>query len=371
MKITRIDVTPFCIPFRGPLVLGGVPVQARRGLLVELVADGGAMGVGEASPHPAAPQAVRDAVERAVRASGQALIGAAADLPELLHRLRAVAPAPARAALEMCVYDLAGQLNGQRLTDLLGGAARQQVEVNALLNQIDPGDASAAARGAAGDGFRCVKLKLVPNDLDGMLARLHAVRAAVGQAMRLRLDANAAWTVPDAIRAISRLAAHGLEYIEQPVATIEDMAAVRRAVDVPIAADESVVDQAAVHRIAAARAADIVVVKPALLGLQEAMAVAEAARAHGLGVVVTSAMDTSIGIAAALHLAATLSDPLPACGLATASLLAGDLVREPLIPKGGLLSVPAGPGLGVEIDRSALQLLSLSRQEGAPQRPTQ
>ncbi len=361
MKITRVDITPFCIPYRRPLVLAGVPVHARRGLLVRVVADGGAIGVGEASPHPGALQGVLDAVEQAVRATGPALVGVAADLPELLHHLRGVEPAPARAALEMCVYDLAGQLTGQRLAELLGTTQRERVEVNALLDHSDPVEASAAARAAAADGFRCLKLKLIPNDLDGTLARMRAVRAAVGQAMRLRLDANAAWTVPDAVRAISRLAAHGPEYIEQPVATVEDMAAVRRAVEVPIAADESIVDEAAVHRIAAAQAADIVVVKPALLGLQEAMAVAQAARAYGLGVVVTSAMDTSIGIAAALHLAATLPDPLPACGLATASLLARDLVREPLIPKDGVLGVPGGPGLGVAIDQSALQRLSLSR----------
>jgi L-alanine-DL-glutamate epimerase-like enolase superfamily enzyme len=97
------------------------------------------------------------------------------------------------------------------------------------------------------------------------------------------------------------------------------------------------------------------VVKPALLGLHAAVSVVRMAQACGLGVVVTSALDTSIGIAAALHLAATLPDPVLPCGLATASLLAGDLANDAPTPRGGWLEVPPGPGLGVHLDAERLQ----------------
>ena len=101
--------------------------------------------------------------------------------------------------------------------------------------------------------------------------------------------------------------------------------------------------------------ANVIVVKPALLGLRAAVAVVRTAQACGMNVVVTSVLDTSLGIAAALHLAATLPDPVLPCGLATASLLAGDLAHEPLVPRGGWLEVPRGPGLGVQLDTEMLQ----------------
>jgi O-succinylbenzoate synthase len=203
-------------------------------------------------------------------------------------------------------------------------------------------------------GYRCLKLK-VSHDLAADTARVAAVRAAVGPEVSIRLDANGVWTVDEATTAITQLAAHGIEYVEQPVGEMADLARVRRAVNTPIAADECVTGVNAIDRLAAMAAADVVVVKPAFLGLRNALAVVERARAHGLQVVVTSALDTSVGIAAALHLAATLPDPLLPCGLATAALLAGDLVREPLIPHGGRLTLPRGAGFGIQVDEAAVE----------------
>jgi L-alanine-DL-glutamate epimerase-like enolase superfamily enzyme len=130
---------------------------------------------------------------------------------------------------------------------------------------------------------------------------------------------------------------------------------VRRAVETPIAADECVTDAESVAKLAAMKAADIVVVKPALVGLRTAAEIIRSAGTCGLRAVVTSALDTSIGIAAAAHLAATLPEPMLPCGLATASLLEGDLVRQPLVPRGGWLRLPSGAGLGVTLDAKALR----------------
>jgi O-succinylbenzoate synthase len=248
----------------------------------------------------------------------------------------------------MALYDLQAIERGVRVADLLGKVGRTEIPVNALIGSDALESALVAVRG----GFTCLKLKIDGHDIRKSCAVLRELRHAVGEAMKIRIDVNRGWSVDEAIECIPRLAASGIEYIEQPVASIAELARVRSAVGVPIAADECVTGEAAVRGIAAAAAADVIVVKPALVGLQSAMAIAGAATECGLAVVVTSALETSIGIAAALHLAATLPDPVRHCGLATAPLLAGDLVGEPLVPMRGFLRLPDAPGLGVHGDDS-------------------
>jgi O-succinylbenzoate synthase len=253
----------------------------------------------------------------------------------------------------MACWDLAARAAGVPLSDLLSLAVTPRVPVNAIIDMLDPADAASAAHELVSQGFCCLKLK-VGRDVRLDVARLAAVRAAAGRQVRLRIDANGVWTLEEAVEFLPQLAAYGLEYVEQPVAGMSDLAQLRRVVEVPIAADECVTDAGTVQRLAAMRAADLIVVKPALLGLRAAVAVVRTAQACGMNVVVTSGLDTSIGIAAALHLAATLPEPVLPCGLATASLLAGDLTREPLTPRGGWIEVPRGPGLGVQLDTESL-----------------
>jgi O-succinylbenzoate synthase len=216
------------------------------------------------------------------------------------------------------------------------------------------GEAASSAAAARQAGFSCIKLKADGRDMPRVCATLREVRDVVGAPMRIRIDLNSAWTVDEAIDWIPRLAAYGIEYIEQPVASVAELSRVRSVVDVPIAADECVTSEAAVRTIAAAGAADVIVVKPGWIGLTQAMGIARAAEECGLDVVVTSTLDTSIGISAALHVAAALPEPLRHCGLATAPLLAGDLVRDALVPVRGSLRLPDGSGLGVRVDTDAI-----------------
>ncbi|MFI5394979.1 MAG: o-succinylbenzoate synthase [Candidatus Binatia bacterium] len=356
MKLRRIEVAPFRIPYRRPVVIGGVAVAARIGLLVQGHGDDGLVGLGEVAPHPTAGDETLHDATRAIAKIQEALLTVGPieiDFP-LPDRLEIVPSAAARAGLEMACWDLAAQSAGVPVSQMLGAMVTERIPVNAIVDQQEPSAAATAARELVAEGFRCLKLK-VSHDLVGDAARVAAVRAATGPEINIRLDANGIWTVDEATAAISRLAVHGLEYVEQPVRKMADLAHVRRVVETPIAADESVTDADSVRRLAAMEAADIVVVKPALLGLSNAAAVVRAARACGLNVVVTSVLDTSIGIAAALHLAATLPRPVLPCGLATASLLVGDLVRQPLVPYGGWLSVPQGPGLGIQLDAAAVR----------------
>lgn len=170
-------------------------------------------------------------------------------------------------------------------------------------------------------------------------ARVEAVRAALGPDGHVRVDANGGWSVDDAVAAIGRLdrAAGGLEYVEQPVASVEDLARVRRRVDVPIAADESIRRAEDPYRVRDLEAADIAVLKVQPLG--GVRACLEIAERIGLPVVVSSALETSVGIAAGVALAAALPSLPHACGLATVQLLTADVVSEPLLPVDGALPV--------------------------------
>jgi O-succinylbenzoate synthase len=155
----------------------------------------------------------------------------------------------------------------------------------------------------------------------------------------VRVDANGAWSVPDAVTAIAALdrAAGGLEYAEQPCATVEELASVRRAVDVPIAADESIRRASDPYLVRDLEAADIAVLKVQPLGgVRACLRIAEEI---GLPVVVSSALETSVGIAAGLALAAALPSLPYACGLATVQLLTADVVGQPLLPVDGTLPV--------------------------------
>ena len=156
---------------------------------------------------------------------------------------------------------------------------------------------------------------------------------------RIRIDANGAWDVDDAVAAIAALdrAAGGLEYVEQPCAAVEDLAAVRRRVEVPIAADESIRRADDPYRVRDLEAADIAVLKVQPLGgVRACLRIAEDI---GLPVVVSSALETSVGIAAGVALAAALPELPYACGLATVQLLTDDVVVEPLLPVDGVLPV--------------------------------
>jgi O-succinylbenzoate synthase len=151
------------------------------------------------------------------------------------------------------------------------------------------------------------------------------------------VDANGAWTVDEAVEAIRALDKVGLEYVEQPVAEVTDLAAVRRRVDVPIAADESIRRAHDPLLVRDLEAADIAVLKVQPLG--GVMSCLRLAEEIGLPVVVSSAVETSVGLAAGVALAAALPDLPYACGLATTTLLTADVTSRPLLPRDGFLEV--------------------------------
>ncbi len=213
---------------------------------------------------------------------------------------------------------------------------RERIPVNVTVPAVAP---EQAMRIAAGSGCRTAKVKVAERGQDEAadIERVEAVREALGPAGRIRVDANGGWDTGQAARMLRRLAAFGLEYAEQPCATLDELAELRRLIDIPVAADESIRRAEDPLRVRAAGAADIVVLKVQPLGgVRAALRVAEAC---GLPVVVSSAVDTSVGLAAGTALAAALPELPYACGLATMSLLAGDVTADPLVPDQGELPV--------------------------------
>ncbi len=206
-------------------------------------------------------------------------------------------------------------------------AVRDTVPVNALVPD-GPIDGASLA------GFSSVKLKV---DARHDVERVAELRDIVGPTVAIRVDANGAWDVDTAVDVIERLDRYDVELIEQPVATLDDLARVRRKVTVPIAVDESLRSLDDARDVARLEVADVVVLKVQPLGgVRAALAVAGAA---GVPAIVTSMLETSVGLAAGLALAAALPELPFACGLGTAALLAGDVVADPLVPVDGVLAV--------------------------------
>ncbi len=214
---------------------------------------------------------------------------------------------------------------------------RTEIPVNCTVPAVDP--SAAAGIVLDGTGCRTAKVKVAEpgRPFAEDLARVEAVRDALGPNGRVRVDANGGWTVDEAVSRIRSLARFDLEYVEQPCATTEQLARVRRRVDTPIAADESIRTAADPMTVRALDAADIAVLKVQPIGgVRACLRVAERV---GLPVVVSSALETSIGIAAGVALAAALPELPYANGLATVQLLADDVVGQSLTPVGGVLPV--------------------------------
>ena len=228
---------------------------------------------------------------------------------------------------------------------------RDSVPVNATVPAVAAADVAAVLERFPGCTTAKVKVAQAGQALQDDVQRVAAVRDALGPSGRVRVDANGGWSLADARWAVPALAPYDLEYVEQPCATVDDLAALRVALartglDVLVAADESVRKAADPLRVVRARAADLLVLKVAPLGgVRPALAIAAEC---GLPVVVSSALDTSVGIRAGVALAAALPDLPYACGLATTSLLGGDVVRDSLDGHGGsirLTSVVPDPQL--------------------------
>ena len=217
---------------------------------------------------------------------------------------------------------------------------RSEIAVNATLPAVPPDEVEAVLNRFGETQSVKVKVAEVGQSLDDDFARVRTVREICGDEVRIRLDANGNWSVDEAEAAIKRLAEFDLEYVEQPCATVAELLALRARIaglGVHIAADESVRKAADPIEVARVGAADLLVVKAAPLGgIPRALEILTQAE---LPAVVSSALETSVGISMGLHLAAALPRLDFACGLATVALLEGDVTDDSLVATGGMMPV--------------------------------
>jgi O-succinylbenzoate synthase len=228
---------------------------------------------------------------------------------------------------------------------------RSAIPVNATVPAVPAAEVAGIL--ARYDGCTTVKVKVAERGqrLRDDLDRVAEVRDVMDPGARIRVDANGAWTVAEAVDGLRRLATYGLEYAEQPCASVEELASLRLAlarngIDVLVAADESIRRASDPMRVVRQEAADLIVVKVAPLGgVRSALAIAQEC---DLPTVVSSALDTSVGIRAGLALAAALPELPFACGLSTVELMAGDVTGDSLVPQAGSI-VLRDPAVDAEL----------------------
>lgn len=361
MKIERFELFALRLRFKRPFETAGGVIESRDIAVLRLTDDSGFIGLGEVTPYPAPGHSgLADLVGAIELQARPRLEGCSIDLTAVaLDELGSRLPSPALAAVDTALLDLQARQLDVPLAQLFDRPARREVDVNATIASSSPEEAGELAAALVEDGYKTLKLKVGMAD-DRW--RVSAVREAAGWQTRLRLDANGAWFSAEAVNNISELAEFGLELIEQPVKP-SDLAAmhrVREAVLVPIVADEGVRDAADLRKHLQNAACDGVAVKISQVGgLSRAHALIDAAERAGLFCVVTSTLDGGVGLAAGLHFAAARSEIELACGLATQSVFERDYTvgLPPVID--GAMRLTSAPGLGVDLDESALNELAI------------
>ena len=335
------DLAPYELPLVSPMVTSYRTIESRRGALVSL-AESGLTGWGDVCPMPGwSPHSLDELTGHLVDAASQ--LGSEL-LDDVLATLEVVPEA--RAALAGAACDLAAQRAGVPLSGLLDDRAVERVRVNASIGAASTPRAVGEASLAVAMGFTALKLKVGAVSPDEDVARVEAIRRAIGHDIEIRLDANGAWDVDTAVATLGRLAGTGIAFCEEPTVGIDAIAAVGARSAIPVAIDESARSLDDVSRAFDTGTIDVVVVKPQALGGPDmAMRAIDLARGVGATVVVTSMIDSAIGVAHAVHVAAAAGTEV-AHGVATSSLVADDVARALPIEDGHVL-VPTLPGLGV------------------------
>jgi L-alanine-DL-glutamate epimerase-like enolase superfamily enzyme len=389
MNIIDIRWRAYRLPFLHSFNTAHGALTAREGIIVQVITDQGITGIGEIAPLPVfAGGSLADALELlpalAARLHHKTLREA---LDILLASEKAVTKAASTlCGLEIALLDALGKAEKCAVSALLApanSAPRSAVPVNAVISARDTKAAIAAALNAKQNGYRCIKLKVgadlsCPSPIyrppeksptsphpfvkphhyvQSEIERIAAVRDAIGPAMHLRLDANEAWHLEEAIAILSECVPYDIQYVEQPLKAhdLAGMRALRQAVPIPIAVDESLHSLESAQLVLDNAAADILIIKPQLAGgLRAGQRIIQAAFERGIDSVITSTIEAGIGLVAALHLVAASPTVTLECGLATLDLLIDDLLINELPIRDGFLAVPTGPGLGVTLDRDAL-----------------
>ena len=310
MKITEIEVGEIFVPLAKPFKTALRTVENVEDIVVRITTDTGAAGYGEAPPTAVitgdTKGSIRCAIEDFIR---PALLGMEIeDLDGIMYRLHSsiVKNTSAKAAVDMALWDLLGQKYNAPVYRMLGGA-RKNIVTDITISVNAPEEMARDARTAVQRGYDCLKVKVgIDPELD--VARLAAVREAVGKDICIRIDANQAWNAKQAVRILNQMQDKGLdiEFVEQPVpaADLEGMQYVTRHADVPVLADESVFSPADALKIMQTGAADLVNIKLMKCGgITNALRIAAAAEVYGVECMIGCMLEAKISVNAAVELA--------------------------------------------------------------------
>lgn len=368
MKLAAARTRIARLEFARPVCTSRAEFTARGSVIFALEDPDGHRGYGEAAPWPGfGTESEADALA-ALEDVAHLLAGSdvePGEWPAAVARRLSSAPA-ARAAVQGALWDLAARRAGMPLATYLARhcvqpiAQRDGVADRAVLREVPVsalliGRSSDALRREAASvraaGYRAAKIKLGGASIDEDCARARAAREGLGDGVRLRGDANGAWSEADARLALQSLAGLDFEYLEQPVAPGDDavLARLRALGLVRIAADESVATEQDARRLVESAAVDVLVLKPAMLGgAEKALEIAHRARGTGCDVVFTHAFETAVGARHALHCAAAWGDPFACHGLCTDGLFSND-IAGPVTCRNGFALVSSSPGLGITL----------------------
>jgi L-alanine-DL-glutamate epimerase-like enolase superfamily enzyme len=338
MTIASVEVIPYALPFKEPYVTARGALTRREMVLLRIRDEDGVEGLGEAVPLSLRGGASLAQVVDELR-------GYAGD-----PQTQGTSSPPAACAIETAQTDLEGRRAGVPVWKVLRASSAEPLRCNATLSQREPVQVAQQALDWEADGFATFKLKL-GGEADVETVKM--VRQALASEARIRVDANGTWDGVTAEHRLSELEPFGLELAEEPVEGLVEMARLRRLTSIPIAADESIVRSDDAERAAELGACDYMTVKLSKVGALDP----EDFRGP-LPIYLSSALDGPVGIAATAHAAQALresgGDAGLAHGLATQRLFASTIASVQCELRGDMLHLPAGPGLGVEIDEAAL-----------------
>lgn len=364
MKIDRVETLAVSLPLAKPVRMAGSEVVTAQNVVVRIQTDSGLTGWGECASSPTFSGETQGSIVAAIEGFlAGAILGEDPMRREALHAAmerRLQGNHGAKAAIDVALFDLAGQALRAPIYELLGGRSREAARVFWHLGNADPAADAREAAARAAEGFTFFKLKVgtttVARDVEAALQ----VRAAVGPECDLCADANQAWSVPEAVQFARGAEPAHLCFFEQPVVAgdLAGMAAVARACPVPILADEGIFTAADVLAHAREGAAQIVSVK--LLkagGFTGALRAIHAAETVRLPLHLTGKVaESSIATAALVHLAVAVRDLQYGVGI-TNHYLREDVVADPIRSVAGHVRVPEGPGLGITVDEDRLRRL--------------
>lgn len=357
MKITAVKTHAIKIPFfKGEKWSGGTRYSAPS-LIVQIETDEGLIGIGE-SVGPTIP-----VIETVVNKEfAPFLIGRdPLELEAILAQLEEYCVNWKQigyygmAGIEMALLDLRGKIFNTPVYNLLGGKCKSEVEFNGYIFIDTPDNNVKEAVKFVENGYRELKLK-VGRDIALDTDRVRAVREAVGPDIKIRIDANQNWSVPTAIKAIRSMEKYGLQMVEQPTRyhDIEGMAAVARAVDVPIIADEGCATYEDALRLIDQRACACFLVYPSEAGgILKARQIVDLANQAGIWCVTGSWAETGIGTMGNVHMIAS-SRNFPFANDTHLNFMQGDILQEQIVFNEGKVAVPDRPGFGFDLDLNKL-----------------